>query len=119
MWWHHRGVVDETMLSARAMVLRDLCAREFDSPAAVDVLEDVVAERRWWVQEWPDGAAYVAGQIAQDVQERLLDGGLGRWPRCVACDGETHELRIEPELGPDPQWVCEESGTVVAALGTL
>ena len=107
------------MLSARALVLRDLCARELDSPAAVDVLEDVVAERRWWVEEWPDGAAYVAGQIAQDVQERLLDGGLGRWPRCISCDGDTHELRIEPELGHDPQWVCEESGTAVAPLGAL
>ena len=118
--WHHRRVIDDVLLDARALVLRDLGARQFDSPAAVDVLEDVVAERRWWIEQWPDGAAFVAGQIAQDVQDRLLDGQLGRWPRCTACDNtRIHELRISPELGADPQWVCEESGITVAPLGSL
>ena len=108
------------LLGARALVLRDLSAQGFDSAAAVDVLDDVVAERRWWVEQWPDGADYVAGQIAQDVQDRLLDAQLGRWPRCTACDNTSiHELRISPELGSDPRWVCEESGIAVGPLGGL
>ena len=111
---------EDPLLSVRALVLRDLAARGLDSPAAVDVLEDAVQERRWWVQEWPEGAAYVAGQVAQDVQDRLLDVGVARWPRCTACDEvEPHELRIAPELGPDPHWTCERAGMVVAPLGSL
>ncbi|HEX6339364.1 MAG TPA: hypothetical protein VFZ85_20595 [Jiangellaceae bacterium] len=113
-------MTDDVLLGARALVLRDLSALGFDSAAAVDVLDDVVAERRWWVEQWPDGADYVAGQIAQDVQDRLLDAQLGRWPRCTACDNTAvHELRITPELGRDPQWVCEESGIEVGPLGRL
>ena len=76
-----------------------------DSADVVDVLEDVVTERRWWVGEWPDGGSYVAGLVAQDVQDRLLDAHIGRWPRCIACDEiDTHELHIDPELGPEPNW---------------
>jgi hypothetical protein len=53
------------------------------------------------------------------VQDRLVDSGL-RWPRCTACDDlNDHELRIEPELGPDPHWVCERAGISVSALGHL
>ncbi len=108
------------MLAARALVLRDLGARRLDVPAAVDALDAAVSQRRWWVEQWPDGADFVAGQLAQDVQDRLLDAGLGRWPRCRSCDETTtHELRIEPELGAEPQWVCEKSGITVAALGAL
>jgi hypothetical protein len=45
---------------------------------------------------------------------------VGRWPLCRVCENaEPHELRITPELGPDPHWVCERSGTVVAPLGQL
>jgi hypothetical protein len=113
-------VTDDVLLGARALVLRDLSVQGFDSAAAVDVLDDVVSERRWWVEQWPDGADYVAGQIAQDVQDRLLDAQLGRWPRCTACDNTSvHELRIIPELGRDPLWVCEESGVAVSPLGEL
>lgn len=113
-------VVDDVMLMARALVLRDLGARRLDIAAAVDVLDAALTERRWWVEQWPDGAAFVAGQLAQDVQDRLLDAGVGRWPLCTSCDQEEpHELRIEPELGPDPRWVCEKSGVTVAPLGAL
>jgi hypothetical protein len=110
----------DPLLEARARVLHDLAARSMDSADVVDVLDDVVTERRWWVREWPDGASYVAGQVAQDVQDRLLDNQVGRWPRCVACDEtEAHELHIDPELGPQPRWRCDESGIIVAALGEL
>ena len=108
------------MLAARALILRDLGARRLDVPAAVDTLDAAVSQRRWWVEQWPDGAEFVAGQLAQDVQDRLLDAGLGRWPRCRSCDETNpHELRIEPELGAEPQWVCEKAGITVAPLGSL
>jgi hypothetical protein len=107
------------LLTARAMVLHDLAARGFDDAVMVSVLEDAVAGRQWWLDQWPDGAEHIAGLVAQDVQDRLVDSGV-RWPRCTACDDlNDHELRIEPELGPDPHWVCERAGITVAALGHL
>lgn len=110
----------ESLLAARALVLHDLQARDLDAAAAVDVLENVLAERQWWIDQWPEGAEYVAGQVAQDVQDRMLDDGIGRWPRCTACDEtNVHELHIDPDLGPDPHWVCEKSGIRVAPLGRL
>lgn len=111
--------VDDPLMRARAQVLHDLQACGFADPRGVSILEDAVAGRRWWVEEWPEGAGYVAGQLAQDVQDALFDT-IGRWPLCHACRiSEPHELRIEPELGSAPRWVCERSGIVVAALGTL
>jgi len=110
----------DVLLSARALVLHDLAARALDSASAVDVLDSALSERRWWVEQWPDGAAYVSGQVAQDVQEGLLDAQIGRWPLCTACDHlDAHELRIEPELGSDPHWVCEKSSLSVSPLGEL
>lgn len=110
----------DVLLSARALVIHDLSVRGMDSARAVDVLEAVLSDRRWWVEQWPDGAPYVSGLIAQDVQERLLDAQLARWPRCTVCDqSDDHELHIEPELGPDPHWVCELSGIDAGPLGEL
>jgi TorA maturation chaperone TorD len=100
--------MSDSLLEARARVLDDLAARGLDSPQCVDLVEDVVTDRRWWVEQWPEGATYVAGQVAQDVQDR-----------CTTCDtAEPHDLHIEPELGPDPHWTCERAG-VVAPLGAL
>ncbi|WP_344007972.1 hypothetical protein [Nocardioides lentus] len=114
------GAVEDVVLESRALVLADLEARRMADPFAVSALEDAVASRRWWVEQWPEGAAYVAGLVAQDVQDALLDD-VGRWPVCEGCDdAPTHPLHISPELGgPDPVWVCEETGSVVAALGGL
>jgi hypothetical protein len=110
---------DDPLMSARARVLHDLEVLGQADARCVSILEKVLSERRWWVSEWPDGAAYVAGQVAQDVQDALLDS-VGRWPLCKACDAiEPHELRIIPELGPDPHWVCERAGMKVAPLGEL
>jgi hypothetical protein len=107
------------LLTARAMVLHDLAARGFDDAVMVSLLEDAVAGRQWWLDQWPDGAEHIAGLVAQDVQDRLVDSGV-RWPRCTACDDlNDHELRIEPELGPDPTWVCERAGITVSPLGHL
>lgn len=111
----------DALMVARALVLRDLQAHGLDDPSAVDILEDALNERQWWVDEWPEGAGYVAGLLAQDVQDGLIDAGIRRWPVCTVCDteAEPHELRIAPDVGPDPHWVCEESGARVAALGQL
>jgi len=109
------------LLDARARVLADLSARRLATPEAVSVLEDAISERGWWADQWPAGVQYVAGLVAQDVQDALF-ADIGRWPLCEHCDQASpeHSLFISPDLGgPDPVWVCEESGTVVAPLGGL
>ena len=112
------------LFEARSRVLADLQARNHASSDAVNALEDAVRDRKWWAEQWPEGEMYVAGLVAQDVQDALFDGdfdGAGRWPVCLDCDGAPqHALHIQPDLGgPDPVWVCEESGDVVAPLGGL
>ncbi len=107
------------IFGARALVLADLEARSCATPEAVSVLEDAMSQRTWWAEQWPEGEQYVAGLVAQDVQDALLDT-VGRWPVCVRCEGPEHSLYIEPDLGgPDPVWVCEVSGQEVAPLGRL
>ena len=57
--------------------------------------------------------------VAQDVQDALLER-YGRWPLCPVCgSGDPHALEVEPELGPDPHWVCHKAGVKVAAVGAL
>lgn len=111
----------DEVLAARAAVLADLTARGEVGPETVDIVEDVVTTRRWWVDQWRAGAPHVAGQIAQDVQDRLLDAGI-RWPACTFAEcplPQVHTLCVEPDLGADPHWVCEHAGLVVAAVGAL
>ena len=110
----------DALLSARALVLHDLEATSVADPASVSALEESVTTRRWWASQWEEGKRYVAGLIAQDVQDALLER-VGRWPLCRACDElDPHALYIHPELGgPDPTWVCEHSGITVAPLGGL
>jgi hypothetical protein len=114
------GPVEEKLgLDARARVLADLQARRQATAQAVSALEDAVSHREWWAGVWPEGSVYVAGLVAQDVQDVLLET-VGRWPLCLACSGPEHALYIAPDLGgPDPVWVCEVSGDVVAPLGEL
>ncbi|SDQ50681.1 hypothetical protein [Quadrisphaera sp. DSM 44207] len=115
------------LLAARALLVHDLGARGLDTAAAVSAVEDAAAARAWWVREWPDGARYVAGQLAQDVQEVLVEDLGVRWPLCPSVTGAArvcgqegaHVLHVAPDLGEDPHWVCEESGAVVAPLGAL
>ena len=108
-------------LAARALVLADLESARRADPQTVSLLEDAVSARKWWAEQWPEGSIYVAGLVAQDVQDALFDGGE-RWPLCQTCDEDAamHSLHIEPDLGgPDPFWVCEASGVQVAPLGAL
>ena len=110
----------DALLTARALVLHDLEVTGAASPDTVSVLEESVTTRRWWTSQWAEGRLYVAGLIAQDVQDALLESH-GRWPLCRACDQlDPHAMYIHPELGgPDPTWVCEHSGIAVARLGSL
>ena len=107
-------------MNARALVLRDLIATGIADAHVVSLLEDAVESRRWWAEQWPEGQVFVAGLVAQDVQDALLDE-IGRWPLCHSCaDEEPHALYIQPELGgPDPVWFCEVSGVPMAPLGRL
>ncbi|MFJ9035103.1 hypothetical protein ACIRF8_00720 [Streptomyces sp. NPDC102406] len=115
--------LEQALHAARALVLADLKAVDVADPDVVSLVEESIAERRWWVEQWPEGVEYVAGLVAQDVKDGLLER-YGRWPLCPVCgpgsDTEgPHALDVEPELGPDPHWVCSEAGVVVAPVGSL
>lgn len=113
------GPLEQTLHTARARVLADLAAGEVAAADVVSMVEDSVVQRRWWVEQWPEGAEFVAGLVAQDVQDALLET-YGRWPLCPVCgSGDPHALDVEPELGPDPHWVCHKAGVKVAAVGSL
>ncbi|MDQ1616261.1 MAG: hypothetical protein QOJ60_2200 [Actinomycetota bacterium] len=115
-----RGMTSaDPLLTARALVLRDLASQGGLDPHTVSVVEDCVAQRRWWLAQWSAGEDFIAGLVAQDVQDMLFDEAR-RWPVCDTCaEPVEHSLAIEPELGPDPHWVCSESGSVIAPLGHL
>ncbi|MEV7678744.1 hypothetical protein AB0O64_09330 [Streptomyces sp. NPDC088341] len=116
--------LERVLHSARALVLADLIAGGVARAEVVSLVEESVSHRRWWVEQWPEGAAYVAGLVAQDVQDALMER-YGRWPLCPVCaeaegvEAEPHALDVEPELGPDPHWVCGKAGVVIAAVGSL
>ncbi|MEV5281004.1 hypothetical protein [Streptomyces sp. NPDC051994] len=111
--------LEQALHAARALVLADLAARDVAHADVVSLVEDAVTHRRWWVEQWPEGTEYVAGLVAQDVQDALLER-YGRWPLCPVCDaGDPHALDVEPELGPDPHWVCGKAGVSVAPVGGL
>jgi hypothetical protein len=111
--------LEQALHAARALVLADLAAGRVAEADVVSMVEESVVQRRWWVEQWPDGVPYVAGLVAQDVQDALLER-YGRWPLCPVCeDGDPHALDVEPELGPDPRWVCHQAGVRVAAVGAL
>jgi hypothetical protein len=115
----HPNPQEQALHAARALVLADLAARDVADAGVVSLVEEAVAHRRWWLEQWPEGAEYVAGLVAQDVQDALLER-YGRWPLCPVCDaGDPHALDVEPELGPDPHWVCAKAGVVVARVGGL
>ena len=108
-------------MRARALVLHDLETTGCADPATVSALESALADRGWWLEQWAEGRDFVVGLVAQDVQDALFEH-VGRWPVCNDCGDHAplHVLYIQPDLGgPDPVWVCEESGDVVAPLGGL
>lgn len=111
--------LEQALHVARALVLADLAAGRVSAADVVSMVEDSVAQRRWWVEQWPRGAEFVTGLVAQDVQDALLET-YGRWPLCPVCgSGDPHALEVEPELGADPHWVCHKAGVRVSAVGAL
>ncbi|MCW2608558.1 MAG: hypothetical protein JWO60_3251 [Frankiales bacterium] len=95
---------------------RDLVAADLGDPRTDPLLEAAVAHRTWWLQQWPDGAPHVLGLLAQDVQEAVHEAEP-LWPACP--EHRDHPLFVEPDLGPDPFWVCHRTGLPVAAVGSL
>ncbi|MCX3060273.1 hypothetical protein [Streptomyces beihaiensis] len=115
--------LEQALHAARALVLADLKAGDVAEADIVSLVEESIASRRWWVEQWPEGVEYVTGLVAQDVKDALLER-YGRWPLCPVCTpdphaGGPHALDVEPELGADPHWVCSEAGVVVAPVGGL
>ncbi|MEU8707632.1 hypothetical protein [Streptomyces sp. NPDC048565] len=111
--------LEQELHTARALVMADLVAGDVAEAGIVSMVEDAVVHRRWWVEQWPEGVAFVTGLVAQDVQDALLER-YGRWPLCPVCTDEgPHALDVEPELGPDPHWVCTKATVSVARVGGL
>ena len=84
---------------------------------ALRALAGALEQRSWWVAQWPEGAEHVLGLVAQDVQEALHESLDPQWPRCP--EHRDHPLFVEPDLGPDPFWVCHRTGLPVAQVGCL
>ncbi len=80
-------------------------------------LADAVEHRRCWVSAWPEGGEHLLGLLAQDVQEALHAGTDPDWPCCP--EHLDHPLFVEPDLGPDPFWVCHRTGFPIAGVGRL
>ncbi len=97
--------------AARDAVLRDLPA-----PYA-DLLAPALDYRSWWLAQWPAGGEHVLGLLAQDVQEAIHATHDPDWPLCP--EHRDHALFVEPDLGPDPFWVCHRTGLPVASVGSL
>ncbi len=101
---------EQALAEAAVAVSRDLAG------SYADLVDRAVEQRRWWVEQWPDGAALLVCLLAQDVQEAVNESDP-LWPLCA--EHTDHRLTIEPDLGPDPFWVCERSGLPVAPVGAL
>lgn len=106
----------EVLAYARAAVARDVADPRWDG-----ALDDAVAHRAWWLEQWPAGAPHVLGLLAQDVQEAVHQRDP-LWPPCTepTCpEVGRHALFVEPDLGPDPFWTCHTTGLPVAGVGVL
>jgi hypothetical protein len=80
-------------------------------------VQQSVEQRTWWLAQWPEGAQHVLGLVAQDVQEWVHDHVDSDWPLCP--EHRDHALFVEPDLGPDPFWVCHKSGLPLCRVGEL
>ena len=104
------ALTEDALHDARTTLLRD-------ASSYAELVDQVVAERRWWLDEWPDGAPHLLCLVAQDLQEKVHETRDPLWPRCPEHDD--HPLLVEPDLGPDPFWVCHLTGLPVAPVGSL
>jgi len=98
-------------LAAAAAALRR------DAPTYPHEVDRAAENRRWWLAEWPAGADLVLCLLAQDVQEAVHQSADPLWPLCP--EHRDHPLLVEPDLGPDPFWVCHRTGLPAAQVGSL
>ena len=108
---------DAPLRDACRTVAPDLVATGVPTPVAARALEQAYAARAWWLEAWPEGAEHLLSLVAQDVQDAVSREHDPRWPLCP--EHGDHALAVEPELGPDPFWVCEISGLPVSQVGSL
>jgi hypothetical protein len=109
-------VLHPALVEAAAAVRRDLGPLGHDA-----ALEQAIATRSWWLDEWEAGAELVLCLLAQDVQE-AVHATDPTWPLCseTSCPERFgHALFVEPDLGPDPFWTCHRTGLPVAPVGSL
>ena len=106
----------DPLAEAAAAALHDLEATGQWSDRSAAAVAAAVGERTWWLDQWPQGAEHLLGLIAQDVQEWMHTHDPD-WPLCP--EHRDHALFVEPDLGPDPFWVCHRSGLPIAGVGQL
>jgi hypothetical protein len=107
----------EPLAQAAAAARHDLMATGQWGDPAQAALTAAVSQRAWWHDKWPEGGEHLLGLIAQDLQEWVHDHVDSDWPTCQ--EHRDHALFVEPDLGPDPFWVCHRSGLPVARVGQL
>jgi hypothetical protein len=109
--------VTDHLAVAAAAAEHDLAATGQWNDASTEALASTLETRAWWLEHWPVGGEHLVGLVAQDVQEWMHDNIDSDWPLCP--EHRDHALFIEPDLGPDPFWVCHKSGLPIARVGQL
>ncbi len=107
----------DPMTQATDAARHDLTVTGQWTDPAEAALSAAVQQRSWWLEQWPEGGEHLPGLIAQDVQEWVHDHVDSDWPLCP--EHRDHALFVEPDLGPDPFWVCHQSGLPLARVGEL
>jgi hypothetical protein len=110
-------VVTDPISAAVAAARHDLEVTGRWAPQTEGALAASAEQRTWWLEHWPEGGEHVLGLVAQDVQEWVHTNLDSDWPLCR--EHLDHALFVEPDLGPDPFWVCHRSGLPVASVGEL
>jgi len=109
--------VTDPLSDAATAARHDLAVTTQLTDASEAALASSVETRGWWLAQWPEGGEHVLGLVAQDVQEWVHDNVDSDWPLCP--EHRDHALFVEPDLGPDPFWVCHKSGLPLASVGEL
>jgi hypothetical protein len=107
----------DPLAEAAAAARHDLESTGEWTDAADAALTAALEQRSWWLGKWPEGGEHLLGLVAQDVQEWVHDNVDSDWPICP--EHHDHALFVEPDLGPDPFWVCHRSGLPIARVGQL
>jgi hypothetical protein len=109
--------VTDPLRDAADAARHDLAATGRLDDASEAAIGQSVETRGWWLSHWPEGAEHVLGLVAQDLQEWVHDNVDSDWPLCA--EHRDHALFVEPDLGPDPFWVCHKSGLPLCRIGEL